>query len=44
LFETSVLSGLGGKRVGLSVPVTLLLDIIRRVGPSGAQVEHIYDY
>ena len=44
LFETSILSGLGGKRVGLSVPVTLLLDIIRKVGPSGAQVEHIYDY
>jgi hypothetical protein len=44
LFETKILSGFGGKRVGLSVPVTLLLDVIRRVGPSGAQVEHIYDY
>jgi hypothetical protein len=44
LFETKILSGLGGKRVGLSVPVTLLLDIIRKIGPSGAQVEHIYDY
>ncbi len=44
LFETKILSGLGGKRVGLSVPVTLLLDVIRRIGPSGARVEHIYDY
>jgi hypothetical protein len=44
LFEAKILSGAGGKRVGLSVPVTLLLDVIRKVGPSGAQVEHIYDY
>jgi hypothetical protein len=44
LFETKILSGLGGKRVGLSVPVTLLLDVIRKVGPSGARIEHIYDY
>lgn len=44
LFETRILSGTGGKRVGLSVPVTSLLDVIRKAGPSGAQVEHIYDY
>jgi hypothetical protein len=44
LFETKILSGLGGKRVGLSVPVALLLDVIRKVGPSGARVEHVYDY
>lgn len=44
LFETRILSGNGGKRVGLSVPVTLLLDVIRKIGPSGAQVEHVYDY
>ncbi|MGH8429264.1 MAG: hypothetical protein ACREUF_02570, partial [Solimonas sp.] len=44
LFETKILSGAGGKRVGLSVPVTLLLDVIRNIGPSGALVEHVYDY
>jgi hypothetical protein len=44
LFETEILSGAGGKRVGLSVPVTLLLDVMRKVGSSGAQLEHIYDY
>jgi hypothetical protein len=44
LFETQILSGAGGKRVGLSVPVTLLLDVIRKLGPSGARLEHIYDY
>jgi hypothetical protein len=44
LFETQILSGSGGKRVGFSVPVTLLLDVIRKLGPSGAQLEHIYDY
>jgi hypothetical protein len=44
LFETQILSGVGGKRLGLSVPVALLIDVIRKIGPSGAQVEHIYDY
>lgn len=44
LFETQILSGTEGKRVGLSVPVTLLLDVIRKIGPSGARLEHIYDY
>lgn len=44
LFETQILSGAGGKRVGLSVPVSLLLDVVRKIGASGAQVEHIYDY
>ena len=44
LFETMVLSGIGGKRVGLSVPVSVLLDVIRQLGPSGARLDHIYDY
>lgn len=44
LFETRILSGAGGKRVGLSVPVNLLLDVIRMIAPSGAQLEHVYDY
>jgi len=44
LFETRNLSGAGGKRVGLAVPVNVLLDIIRKIGPSGAALEHIYDY
>lgn len=44
LFETRNLSGAGGKRVGMSVPVSLLLDVVRKIGPSGAQVEHVYDY
>ncbi|WP_119269866.1 hypothetical protein [Taklimakanibacter deserti] len=44
LFETKILSGAGGKRVGLSVPVTLLLDVVRNIAPSGAQLEHVYDY
>lgn len=44
LFETRNLAGAGGKRVGLSVPVSLLLDVVRKLGPSGAQLEHVYDY
>ena len=44
VFETKILSGAGGKRVGLSVPVSLLLDVIRQIGPSGARLEHVYDY
>ncbi|MGE0007095.1 MAG: hypothetical protein AB7S92_16085 [Parvibaculaceae bacterium] len=44
LFETKNLSGAGAKRVGLSVPVSLLLDVIRRIEPSGAQLDHVYDY
>jgi hypothetical protein len=44
LFETRNLSGAGGKRVGFSVPVNVLLDVIRKIGPSGAELEHIYDY
>lgn len=44
LFETKNLAGLGGKRVGLSVPVPLLIDVVRRLGPSGAQLEHVFDY
>lgn len=44
LFETQILSGMGGKRVGLSVTVNELLDVIRKIGPSGARLEHVYDY
>jgi len=44
LFETKNLAGLGGKRVGLSVPVAILSDVVRRLGPSGAQLEHVYVY
>jgi len=44
LFETMNLSGAGGKRIGISVPVNVLLDVIRKIAPSGARVEHIYDY
>ncbi len=44
LFETRNLSGSGGKRVGFSVPINVLLDVIRKIGPSGAQLEHVYDY
>jgi hypothetical protein len=44
LFETLNLSGAGGKRVAISVPVNVLLDVIRKIAASGARVEHIYDY
>lgn len=44
LFETRNLAGPGGKRVGMSVPVSLLIDVVRGLGPSGAQLEHVYDY
>lgn len=44
LFETPNLSGAGGKRVGISVPVNVLLDVIRKTAASGARMEHIYDY
>jgi len=44
LFETLNLSGTGGKRIGFSVPVNVLLDVVREIAPSGARVEHVYDY
>ncbi|MGE3831121.1 MAG: hypothetical protein AB7F76_09025 [Parvibaculaceae bacterium] len=44
LLEVSNLSGGGGKRVALSVPVTGLMAAIRAIRQSGARFEHIYDY
>jgi hypothetical protein len=44
LFEVSNLSGEGGKRVALSVPVTGLTAAIRAINQSGAKFEHVYDY
>ena len=44
LFAVSNLSGGGGKRVALSVPVTGLMAAVRAIRQSGARFEHIYDY
>jgi hypothetical protein len=44
MFEAQVLSGEGGKRVGISVPVTMLLDVVRKIEASGARLDHVYDY
>jgi hypothetical protein len=44
LFAVSNLSGGGGKRVALSVPVTKLTAAIRAIRQSGAAFEHVYDY
>ena len=34
----------GWQRVGVSVKVTQLLDLIRTAAASGAVLEHVYDY
>lgn len=44
LFDTAVLSGSGGVRAGLSVPVPQLLEAIAAIEAAGGRFEHIYDY
>jgi hypothetical protein len=44
IFRTDMLAGDGGSRVGLAVPVELLLDVVREFKRQGQPIEHVYDY
>ena len=44
LFRTDLLAGDGGSRVGLAVPVELLLDVVREFKRQSQPIEHVYDY
>jgi hypothetical protein len=44
LFETPILSGDGGTRFGLAVPVPLLVTAIELINRSGGRFERVYDY
>ncbi|CAN5317481.1 hypothetical protein BH10PSE7_BH10PSE7_21780 [soil metagenome] len=44
LFETPILSGDGGTRFGISVPVPMLITAIEMIATSGGRFERVYDY
>jgi len=44
VFRADLLSGEGGSRVGLAVPVPALMRTIRALTAAGHRIEHIYDY
>jgi hypothetical protein len=44
IFRTDMLAGDGGSRVGLAVPVEMLLDVVRELRRQGQAIEHVYDY
>jgi hypothetical protein len=44
IFRTDLLTGDGGSRVGLVVPVEMLLDVVREFKRQGQTIEHVYDY
>jgi hypothetical protein len=43
-FSRSILIDPSLKRVGLTVPVTALDQVVSQLGEQGLAVEHIYDY
>jgi hypothetical protein len=44
IFRSDMLAGDGGSRVGLAVPVEMLLDVVREFRRQGQPIEHVYDY
>jgi len=44
VFRADLLSGEGGSRIGLAVPVPALMRTIRALTAAGHRVEHVYDY
>ena len=44
LFEVAIQARPGWRRIGLDVKVASLASVIRRLGESGMELEHVYDY